>query len=220
MRRARPSRSLQSSRACAERWDIRWRDASASAPARCTCSPAAGEDAARVGSARRASPRKLERTGAARAESSSAKRRYRARARRSAEQNECDGRVARSTTSYRTHRRTPAASTPRSSAGRRARSDCMPPTRARETSKHCRVVTVVGEAGIGKTRLTRELVAHRSETKRRCSSAAACPTERARRTCRSPRSSQAGTRTVARGNPQSCSKARTMRSRSPNASRS
>ncbi len=65
--------------------------------------------------------------------------------------------ACRWTTAHAPSSSTSAASTRRSSAAPRSWRACAPRSRRRKRSKRCRVVTVLGEPGIGKTRLGREL---------------------------------------------------------------
>ncbi len=84
---------------------------------------------------------------------------------------------------------------------------------AARDEKRCRVVTVVGEAGIGKTG-SRASWSRSSVRRRRSSSAAASRTARARRTCRLRRSSGRRYRGRRRQRSQRCSPAKTTASRS------
>ena len=76
----------------------------------------------------------------------------------------------------------------RSSAGTRELGELRDAFAAVEAEQECRAVTVVGPAGIGKSRLARELIGAIGDATRPCSSAAARPTATASPTARSPRS--------------------------------
>ena len=112
--------------------------------------------------------------------------------------------------------RSPPAPTPRSSVVSASCGCWTTPSTARRRQREPQLVTVIGEPGIGKSRLARELSCTPRRRARRCSRADACPTDWGSPTGRSARWSsrrRAGGRS--RRSPPACPTGRPPRPRSP-----